>query len=825
MTFSEPVVKGTGDITVYQTATDFMIATIGVNTAAVLFEGNVATITLPSNLDPSTGYYVNIAAGAFKDAANNNFAGIADKTTWNFTTGTTDITAPSIVTLSPADDSSNLLPTANLMVTYGENILAGSGSLVIKKSSDNSVVETIPVPGAGVQVSGASATFNPAAVLDYGTSYYVEIAAGTFKDAANNGTAAVSGNATWNFTTRGVPPIVINQYYEGAGSDRYIELKNLTGNPIPLDGYRVAAWSDTAPSDNEGWKSGSGTTDRVTNLAGHTIPANGTFLIAEIAASAPPYAAANKDLTDDGGCTAINGDDSVVLYFSGVNPLAFTLDEVVDAVSLATNDGVDKSFYRLNNGVGFDFSTGTSILNYSSVWGTKTLADVASAAITDDWYLQASNPPSTLTLDITPVTFSEAAGNGAATATVTRNSSTAESLLVIISVQGSKATSQLTADIPATQSSVQFPINAVDDAWLTGNATVTFTVSAAGHVPDSAQVTVTDQETDTAYPVVINEVDADQALADTTEFIELYNKSNAPVSLDGLVLVLFNGGAVNDVSYQTIDLSGKTIPANGFFVVGNTAVTSALVGVGSVTVADDSIQNGADAVALYLGEAAGYPNGTAAASAPGILIDALVYDTSDADDTALIAALTPGKLQLDENANSNAATESISRVPDGGAAFDTALYAVQAPTPGATNVIAPPGNTFATWIGGYNVGGQTGFNDDFDNDGLDNAMENILGSDPSVTSQGLSAVSTSGGNLVFRHTLNATPASDLQASYEWSADLAAWNASGASAGGTTVTFGAPVQINAGPPALVEVTATVTGTPPGKVFARIKVQQN
>jgi hypothetical protein len=64
----------------------------------------------------------------------------------------------------------------------------------------------------------------------------------------------------------------------------------------------------------------------------------------------------------------------------------------------------------------------------------------------------------------------------------------------------------------------------------------------------------------------------------------------------------------------------------------------------------------------------------------------------------------------------------------------------------------------------------------------------------------------------------------LKSLRKWSTNLANWNASGASAGGTTVTFSAPVEIAAGPPALVEVTATVSGTPSAKVFTRLKVTQ-
>ena len=823
--FSEPVVKGTGDITVYQTATDFMIATIGVNTAAVLFEGNVANITLPSNLDPSTGYYVNISAGAFKDAANNNFAGIAGKTTWNFTTGTTDITAPAIVTLSPADDSSSAAPTSNLVITYDEPVFANSGSLVIKRFADDSTVETIPVPGALVSVSGATVTVNPASVLQYGTGYYVEIAAGSFRDAANNSTLAVTGNAAWNFTTRNLSPVVISQYYEGTTSaDRYIELKNTTASPVSLTGYRIAAWSDTSPSDNEGWKSGTNTTARVTSLDGFSIPANGNFLIVEPGAGVPGYAANNFDLETDSvnlSATDFDGDDSIVLY----NGSGFSQAEIVDALSISAGQATDKSIYRTSDTLqGYDLNSGTSFLNFPGTWATKTLTEVNNATITDAWYLNAVFPPKTLTLGLLSSTLQESSGSTTATITRTGSFAAAAFVTVTASINGVVQFTE-PVEIPINTGTANFTINTIDNPWLSGNQAITIQVSCPGYTPGNAPLTVLDDAGDVVLPVVINEVDSDQAVVatvnDGSEFIELYNNSNQAVSLDGVVLVLYNGGSTavpSQASYLTLDLTGQVIPANGFLVVGNPGVTN----VSSVTFDPNKLQNGQDAVALYVGNAASYPNGTLANAAPGYLVDAVVYETNDDDATALINALTPGEPQANEGANPASETVAVARVPDGGARFDTNLYVAQTPTPGATNVLP---NTFANWIAGFSVGGLTGFNDDFDNDGLGNAIENILGSSPAVAGQGLSAVSSSGGNLLFRHTLNAAPANDLQAAYEWSTDLATWQASAASAGGTTVTFGEPVEINAGPPALVEVTATITGTTPGKVFARLKVEQN
>ncbi|TAH17135.1 MAG: peptidase S8, partial [Oscillatoriales cyanobacterium] len=90
---------------------------------------------------------------------------------------------------------------ANLVVTLSEAVKKGSGNIVIKKSSDNSLVETIDFTSANVTVSGSTVTVNPTANLAPGTGYYVEIATGAIKDLAGNNYAGTTGATTWNFTT------------------------------------------------------------------------------------------------------------------------------------------------------------------------------------------------------------------------------------------------------------------------------------------------------------------------------------------------------------------------------------------------------------------------------------------------------------------------------------------------------------------------------------------------------------------------------------------------------------------------------------------------
>ncbi|WP_052345243.1 S8 family serine peptidase [Planktothrix rubescens] len=112
-----------------------------------------------------------------------------------------DTTPPTASSFSPTDNATGVAVAANLVVNFSEAIQKGTGNLVIKKVSDNSVVETIAVTAANITVSGSQLTINPTNDLVQGTDYYVEIANGAIKDIAGNNYAGITGNSTWNFTT------------------------------------------------------------------------------------------------------------------------------------------------------------------------------------------------------------------------------------------------------------------------------------------------------------------------------------------------------------------------------------------------------------------------------------------------------------------------------------------------------------------------------------------------------------------------------------------------------------------------------------------------
>lgn len=171
--------------------------------------------------------------------------------------------------------------------------------------------------------------------------------------------------------------------------------------------------------------------------------------------------------------------------------------------------------------------------------------------------------------------------------------------------------------------------------------------------------------------LVINEIDVDSPSTDTMEFIELL--TDVPEqSLNGYVLVLFNGSdSGGDSSYFALDLDGYTSDVNGVFLIANQEVSP----VGDFILFDNTIQNGADAIAVYQANASDFPDGTLATT--GGLVDAIVYDTNDADDTGLLTLLGLTD-QINEGANGNSGTESIQRANDGS-------YFTGTPTPGALN--------------------------------------------------------------------------------------------------------------------------------------------
>jgi hypothetical protein len=160
--------------------------------------------------------------------------------------------------------------------------------------------------------------------------------------------------------------------------------------------------------------------------------------------------------------------------------------------------------------------------------------------------------------------------------------------------------------------------------------------------------------------VVINEIDYDQVGADADGFAEIANTGSSAAVLDGMALVLVNGG--DGLEYARVDLTGS-LAAGAYLSISIEA------------------QNGApDGVVLI-------------DTASGSLLDALSYE---GEVTAAVIGtqtynLVEGTALAATVADSNTVDGSLSRIPDGqdtsDAASDWAF--TQTKTPGAANVASP----------------------------------------------------------------------------------------------------------------------------------------
>jgi large repetitive protein len=209
----------------------------------------------------------------------------------------------------------------------------------------------------------------------------------------------------------------------------------------------------------------------------------------------------------------------------------------------------------------------------------------------------------------------------------------------------------------------------VDD--LAGTACKTFD-GATGHVEVAANATdliMLTCESGTGPPpppppgsshLVINEIDYDQAGADTGGFVEIANTGTAAETLDGIAVVLVNGG--DGTEYARKALSG-TLAA------------------GAKTTVDVDPQNGApDGVALI-------DTGTKR------LLDSLSYEgpITAATIGGSAYSLVEGTALPADVADSNTVEGSLARIPDGSDTNDAAadwVFTTTA-TPGAANVKTP----------------------------------------------------------------------------------------------------------------------------------------
>ncbi len=118
---------------------------------------------------------------------------------------------PTITSLTPPNGTMSVSPTSTLQIGFSKSVSAQTGTVLIKKVSDNSTVEAIDVTGVGISGSGSNTiTITPSAALPQGTELYVTVPGTAFRDGLGNYFDGIAASTTWRFTVADITAPVIS---------------------------------------------------------------------------------------------------------------------------------------------------------------------------------------------------------------------------------------------------------------------------------------------------------------------------------------------------------------------------------------------------------------------------------------------------------------------------------------------------------------------------------------------------------------------------------------------------------------------------------------
>lgn len=536
---------------------------VGVTAAAV--NGNTAVLTLASNVTGAvTVSYDNTnAVNKLQDAAGNVVANFADKV------ASTDATAPTLVSSTPVDNST-AGKADNLVLTFSEDVVVGTGNITIVNAANAADTRTIPVTDtAQVSVSGKVVTVNPTADLTEGASYYVNIPASAVLDKAGNSYAGINDATTLNFTAAAA--VVAGQSFVLTKSVQ--ATAGTTGNDTFIAGDEGGSATLNAGDQITG--SGGNDVLKIYNSATTDNTANfSSAVVTGVQTVEAAFAATGQALNVSGntGVTNVNVGSSTVTNAAGTGQITVTLAKAQAA-------GI----------------TGT-VLNDTATSGATNNANVTFA------FSDVTGGADTANLNLNNAKFAKnalnvlGAGSGVTIAGVETLNITAtgtNDLGDLLTAQTTKLAITGAGSFKATLSQAGGLTKTIDGSLATGNLTIDNRLDAAANV----QSVKTGSGNDT-YTTVWDNLTKDDAIdlgtgTDSLRFSAAATFTNAAtkerltkvtgVEQLGTVnaLLMVDGDFVSQTSYYTegtgsVDLSNIANNADVNFGAGT--ITSSIVG-------------------------------------------------------------------------------------------------------------------------------------------------------------------------------------------------------------------------------------------------------
>lgn len=153
-------------------------------------DGSIRIDTISGASDPFHATLTNVERLSFLNGSD-----IVDLTTYF---RPVDSAPPTLAGSSPAAGATNVALGADIVMTFSEAIMAGSGTVTLQNAAGQTVESYAIGASANLSISGNTLTVNPSADLVAGAGYMLSVPGGAVKDLAGNGLAVA---ASVSFTT------------------------------------------------------------------------------------------------------------------------------------------------------------------------------------------------------------------------------------------------------------------------------------------------------------------------------------------------------------------------------------------------------------------------------------------------------------------------------------------------------------------------------------------------------------------------------------------------------------------------------------------------
>lgn len=304
---------------------------------------------------------------------------------------------PAITTLSPANASTSVSTSANLVLGFSKTVTAGTGNITIKKSADNSLVESIDVTSGLVTGGGStSITVNPSTTLEDNTQYYVLVPGTAFRDGSSNYFDGISATSTWTFTTGDFTAPVISNV---AATSTASTTATITWTTNEVASSRVtfgptASFGSTTPERDTGTRVTSHSFG-LTNLlpcttysfavnsrdaaANSATSTTASFRTAGCVASTTPTTATSTPVSaSSGGTTSLTSGNATIEVRAPSNFTATTSSVVIQVQAIPDTDVIG-TIGKPTTGIS---KVGTIVFDVKAIIDSSTVLDSFDAPVT-----------------------------------------------------------------------------------------------------------------------------------------------------------------------------------------------------------------------------------------------------------------------------------------------------------------------------------------------------------------------------------------------------------------------------------------------------------